>query len=116
MKKVVALAVASLALLASSALSEEFVLKCKWVARESLENQMKLVEGEEFDFPVDVAKGFFHYLENGMTAEQKQLLSETGKKFMQKIKLATEKGNYTSAGLLCKDKETNEKVLILYSK
>jgi hypothetical protein len=113
MKKVVAIAVASLAL-ASNALSEEFVLKCKWVAGDRLESQ--LVEGEEFDFPVDVAKGFFHYLENGMTAEQKQLLSETGKKFMQKIKLATEKGNYTSAGLLCKDKDTNEKVLIIYSK
>jgi hypothetical protein len=91
-------------------------LKYKWVAGGKVENQVKLVEGEEFDFPVEVAKGYLYHLENGMTAKQKQLLSETWKKFMEQIRLATEKGNYTSAGLLCRDKETNEKVLILYSK
>jgi hypothetical protein len=78
MKKVVASGV-GLLFLASSSLAAEAYLKCKWVAEKKTEG--RTFEGREFAFPVEVEKGFFYYLENGMTEKQKRILAATGKSF-----------------------------------
>ena len=101
--------------LTSNALASEIVyLKCKWIAGQKVEGQMKMIEGEEFEFPVDAEKGFFYYLENGMTEEQKQVTFKAGEKFLEQ--LGIERGNCTSAGLVCRDEKSGEEVVILYSK
>jgi hypothetical protein len=88
-------------------------LKCKWVAGKKIGEQVKMIEGEEFDFPVD-NKGFFYYLENGMTDEQKQVTFKAGEKFLEQ--LGIERENCTAGGLVCKDEKTGEGIAILYSK
>jgi hypothetical protein len=115
-KAMVMLAVSlSTLFLTSNALASEIVyLKCKWVAGKKVEKQMKMIEGEEFDFPVSAEKGFFYYLENGMTEEQKQVTFKAGEKFLEQ--LGIERENCTAGGLVCRDEKTNEKVFILFSK
>jgi len=93
---------------------ETLYLKCKWVAGKKVEGQVKMIEGEEFDFPVDAEKGFFYYLENGMTDEQKQVTFNAGKRFLEQ--LGIERENCTAGGLVCRDEETGEEVVIFYSK
>ena len=105
----------SILFLTSNVLASEIVyLKCKWFAGKKVEGQMKMIEGEEFEFPVDAEKGFFYYLENGMTEEQKQIGVEARNKFLEQ--LGIERENCTSAGLVCRDEKTEEEVVIFYSK
>jgi hypothetical protein len=115
--KVVA-GIVSLLFLASSALAAEAYLKCKWVATGEVEGRLKLVEGKEFEFPVDVGKGFFYYLENGMEREQKEILAKAGKEFLKKIEELKRSRNrvFAPAGLKCMDERTKEGVVLLYFK
>jgi hypothetical protein len=107
-----------LASLASSALaSEEAVLKCKWVATGMVENHLRLIEGKEFEFPVDLERGFFYYLENGMESEQKEALLRAGKEFLKQVEQLKSKGKVSApAGLKCVDEAAKEGVVLLYFK
>ena len=73
-----------------------------------------MIEGEEFNFPVNAEKGFFYYLENGMTEEQKQVIFKAAEKFLEQ--LGIERGNCGAGGLVCRDEKTKEEVVILYNK
>jgi hypothetical protein len=112
MKKVVASGVGLLFLASSSSLAAEaYYLKCKWVAEKKTEG--RTLEGREFAFPVEVEKGFFYYLENGMTEKQKRILAATGKSFKEQLK---GERDFTSAGLVCRDEKTGERAVLLYFK
>jgi hypothetical protein len=116
MKKVVA-GVVSLLFLASSCFASE--IKCKWVATGKIEGRLKLIEGEPFEFPVDLKKGFLFYLENGMEREQKEVLARTGKEFLKQVEQLRKEGKgevFAPAGLTCKDETTKEGVVLLYFK
>jgi len=78
--------VVGLMFLASSAFaSSEAVLKCKWVVTGMIEGRLKLIKSKEFEFPVNVERGFFYYLENGMESRQKEILAKAGKEFMKQV-------------------------------
>jgi len=111
MRKVVASVVGLLFLASSAFASEEAVLKCKWVAEKKTEG--RVFEGKEFVFSVEVEKGFFYYLENGMTEKQKRILAATGKSFKEQLK---GERDFTSAGLVCRDEKTGERAVLLYFK
>jgi hypothetical protein len=116
--KVVA-SVVSLLFLASSAFASEELLKCKWVATGEVEGRLKLIEGKEFEFPVDVEKGFFHYLENGMEGKQKEVLAKAGREFLKKLEELKKKDKgkvFAPAGWVCRDEKTKEGVVLLYFK
>jgi hypothetical protein len=122
MKKAVS-SVLSLMFLASTAVpavaSEEAVLKCRWFATGEVEGRLKLIEGKEFKFPVDVERGFFYYLENGMKEEQKKALARAGKEFLKQVNQLRKSGKgevFAPIGFVCRDKETKEGVVILYFK
>jgi hypothetical protein len=118
MKKVVA-SVVSLLFLASSCFASEAVLKCKWVATGEVEGRLKLVEGKEFGFPVDLERGLFYYLENGMEREQKEILAKTGKEFLKQVEQLRREGKgevFAPAGLTCRDEASKEGVVLLYFK
>jgi hypothetical protein len=90
-------------------------LKCKWVATEEIEGRLELIEGKEFSFPVDPERGFFYYLENGMEQRQKEILAREGKRFLEEIKRmkAEKKAKIiAAAGLICKDENTKEGVVL----
>jgi hypothetical protein len=111
-RKAVVSVVGLLFLASSSAFaSDEAVLKCKWVAEKKTEG--RVFEGKEFVFPVEVEKGFFYYLENGMTEKQKRILAATGKSFKEQLK---GERDFTSAGLVCRDEKTGERAVLLYFK
>jgi len=114
--KVVA-SVVGLLFLASSAFTSEAVLKCKWVATGEVEGRLKLIEGKEFEFPVNAEKGFFYYLENGMERKQKEILSREAKEFLKQIEQLKSTGEgkvFAPTGWVCRDKETKEGVVLLY--
>jgi hypothetical protein len=117
MKAVAVASVVGLVFLASTAFASEAVLKCKWVATGMVEGRLKLVESKEFEFPVDTAKGFFHYLENGMEDRQKEILAKAGKEFLKQVEQLKNKGMVSApAGLKCVDEATKEGVVLLYFK
>jgi len=105
--------------LASSALASEELLKCKWFATGEIEGRLKLVEGKEFEFPVDAEKGFFYYLANGMKEEQKKALAKAGEEFLKQVNRIRKSGKgdvFAPIGVVCKDKKTKEGVIIMYFK
>jgi hypothetical protein len=101
--------------LASTAFASEGLLKCRWVATGVIEGRLKLVESKEFEFPVDTAKGLFHYLENGMEDRQKEVLAKAGKEFLKQVEQLKSKGEVSAPiGFQCRDEKTREGVVLLY--
>jgi hypothetical protein len=116
MKKAVACVVSSM-FLASSAFASKELLKCKWVATGEVEGRLRLIEGKEFEFPIDVEKGFFYYLENGMQPRQKEALARAGVEFFKQVEQIRRSGRgdvFEPAGWLCRDENTKEGVVIIY--
>jgi hypothetical protein len=55
-----AMAMLALTLFLTSNVKNKVVyLKCPWVAGKKKDGQIKMIEGEEFDFPVLARRGFF---------------------------------------------------------
>ena len=106
-----------LASTAGVAVGSEGLLKCKWVATGMVDGRLKLIEGKEFEFPVDYKKGFLYYLENGMEDKQKEILAKAGKEFLKQVEQLRSKGEVSApAGLKCWDEKTREGVVLLYFK
>jgi hypothetical protein len=89
------------------------------VATGRIEGHLKLVEGKEFEFPVNFEKGLFYHLENGMEREQKEILLRAGQEFLKQVEQLKREGKgdvFAPAGLVCRDETTKEGVVLLYFK